>query len=87
VKRPTLIVVCGPNGSGKTTMTRKILKHEWLDSATYINPDEIANNIFGDWNSPDAIINAANWTKEQRYRLLEERKSIIFEIVFKMSQS
>ncbi len=87
MKRPTLIVVCGPNGSGKTTMTRKILKHEWLDSATYINPDEIANNIFGDWNSPDAIINAANWTKEQRYRLLEERKSIIFEIVFKMSQS
>jgi len=87
VKRPILIVVCGPNGSGKTTITRKILKHEWLDSATYINPDEIANTIFGDWNSPEAIINAANWTKGQRYRLLEERKSIIFETVFKISQS
>lgn len=86
MKRPTLIVVCGPNGSGKTTITRKILKHEWLDSATYINPDEIANTIFGDWNSPEAIINAANHAKEQRYRLLEERQSIIFETVLSSSE-
>jgi predicted ABC-type ATPase len=86
VKRPTLIVVCGPNGSGKTTITRKILKHQWLDSATYINPDEIANNIFGDWNSPEAVLNAANYAKEQRYRLLEQRKSIIFETVLSSSE-
>ena len=86
MKRPTLIVVCGPNGSGKTTITRKILKHQWLDSATYINPDEIANNIFGDWNSPEAVLNAANYAKEQRYRLLEQRKSIIFETVLSSSE-
>jgi len=86
VKKPTLIVVCGPNGSGKTSITRKILKHERLDSATYINPDDIANNIFGDWNSPEAISKAAKYASEQRYNLLEERKSVIFETVFSSSE-
>jgi predicted ABC-type ATPase len=86
VKKPTLIVVCGPNGSGKTSITRKILKHEWLDSATYINPDDIANNLFGDWNSPEAIRKAAKYATDQRYNLLEERKSIIFETVLSSSE-
>jgi predicted ABC-type ATPase len=86
VKKPTLIDVCGPNGSGKTSITRKILKHERLDSATYINPDDIANNIFGDWNSPEAISKAAKYASEQRYNLLEERKSVIFETVFSSSE-
>ena len=35
--RPVLIVIAGPNGSGKTTITSKILKHEWLENALYIN--------------------------------------------------
>ena len=86
MKKPTLIVVCGPNGSGKTSITRKILKHEWLDSATYINPDDIANNICGDWNSPDAINKAAKYAAELRYNLLDERKSIIFETVLSSSE-
>lgn len=81
MKKPTLIVVCGPNGSGKTSITRKILKHEWIENCTYINPDEIAKNIFGDWNSPEAILNAANYAKELRYNLLKEKQSIIFETV------
>ena len=38
--RPVLIVIAGPNGSGKTTITSKILKHEWLEGALYINPDQ-----------------------------------------------
>lgn len=81
MKKPTLIVVCGPNGSGKTSITQKILKHEWIENCTYINPDEIAKDIFGDWNSPEAIIDAANYAKELRYKLLIENKSIIFETV------
>jgi predicted ABC-type ATPase len=81
VKNPVLIVICGPNGSGKTSITRRILKHEWIENCVYINPDDIAKDIFGDWNSPEAVINAANYVQELREKLLLERKSIIFETV------
>jgi predicted ABC-type ATPase len=81
VKNPVLIVICGPNGSGKTSITRRILKHEWIENCVYINPDDIAKDIFGDWNSPEAVINAANYAQELREKLLLERKSIIFETV------
>lgn len=37
--RPVLIVIAGPNGSGKTTITTKILRHEWMEDAIYVNPD------------------------------------------------
>lgn len=58
-KKPELIVVAGPNGSGKTTITHKFLHHEWSDGVLYINPDEIANDRFGDWNSREAVLKAA----------------------------
>ncbi len=41
--KPTLIIIAGPNGSGKTTITSQILKHEWTLNSIYINPDEIYN--------------------------------------------
>ena len=55
IHKPILIVIAGPNGSGKTSVTSKILKHEWMENALYINPDIIAQEIFGDWNSVNAI--------------------------------
>ena len=58
IHKPILIVIAGPNGSGKTSVTSKILKHEWMENALYINPDIIAQEIFGDWNSPEAITQA-----------------------------
>lgn len=80
--KPILIVIGGPNGSGKTSLTGKILKHEWLADCTYINPDFIAQEKFGDWNSPEAVISAANYAHDLRYELLGNRKSMIFETVF-----
>jgi len=29
-QKPRLTVVAGPNGSGKTTITEKLLRHEWM---------------------------------------------------------
>lgn len=44
--KPVLIVIAGPNGSGKTSVTSKILHHEWMEDAAYINPDIIAQEKF-----------------------------------------
>lgn len=80
--KPKLIVIAGPNGSGKTSITTQILKHEWVEGCTYINPDNIAQELFGDWNSPQAVLKAAQFATEQRENCLENRESFIFETVF-----
>jgi predicted ABC-type ATPase len=79
--QPRLIIIAGPNGSGKTSVTNRILEHHWIEGCTYINPDNIANDEFGDWNSPEAVMKAAVKATEMRYQLLEEGKSILFETV------
>ena len=38
-QKPGLIVVAGPNGSGKTTITEKLFRHAWMVDCQYINPD------------------------------------------------
>ena len=43
MKRPLLIIIAGPNGSGKTTITRRVIRHEWAESCAYINPDDVLN--------------------------------------------
>ncbi|MDE5790037.1 MAG: zeta toxin family protein [Muribaculaceae bacterium] len=79
--RPVLIVIAGPNGSGKTSVTSKILNHEWLEESQYINPDNVARDVFGDWNDREAVLKAANYCNKWRERCLTERKSHIFETV------
>lgn len=80
--RPVLIVIAGPNGSGKTTITSQILHHEWLENSVYINPDQVAQERFGDWNSAEAVRQAAVYCAEWRERCLADRQSMIFETVF-----
>ena len=79
--RPVLIVIAGPNGSGKTTITSKILKHEWLEGALYINPDQVAQDKFGDWNSPEAVLQAAQYCEQQREECIKNGQSLIFETI------
>ena len=78
---PEMIIIAGPNGSGKTSVTQKFLHHEWAENILYINPDEVANNKFGDWNSVEAILKAANYCAELREKCLQEHKSFVFETV------
>lgn len=79
--RPVLIVIAGPNGSGKTTITSRILRHEWMENAIYINPDQVAQELFGDWNSPEAVLNAAQYCDKWREDCLQKSCSLIFETV------
>ena len=80
--KPTLCIVAGPNGSGKTTTTIQLLNNEWATDSVYINPDDIAQKTFGDWNSPDAVLKAAKLATDMRYKCLDERKNFVFETVF-----
>ena len=85
MKKPVLIVIAGPNGSGKTSITHKILQHDWIEDCVYINPDDIAKNTFGDWNSHKAVMKAAILSTQMREDCIAEGKSLIFETVFSAS--
>ena len=82
VHRPVLIIIAGPNGSGKTTITSQIMHHEWLENSVYINPDQVAQERFGDWNSAEAVRQAAEYCADWRERCLADGQSMIFETVF-----
>ena len=81
-KRPTLCIVAGPNGSGKTSATIQLLHNEWAENSMYINPDNIAQEQFGDWNSPSAVLKAAELATKMRYDCLSQKKDFVFETVF-----
>ena len=79
--KPKLIVIAGPNGSGKTSVTNKILEHDWMEGCVYVNPDNIARDDFGDWNSPEAVLKAVKRAAEIREDCLGKKKSLLFETV------
>ena len=80
--KPRLLVVAGPNGSGKTTVTEQGLAHEWFAGCEYINPDVIARDEFGDWNDPTAVLAALKAATARREACLAAGRSFAFETVF-----
>ena len=80
--RPRVLLVAGPNGAGKTTVTERGLAHEWFDDCEYVNPDFIARDTYGDWNSVTAVKQAADEAQRRREQCIEERRSLAFESVF-----
>jgi len=83
---PTLCVVAGPNGSGKTSTTIQLLQNEWTESSLYINPDNIAQEQFGDWNSAEAVLQAAKEATKLRYECLNKKQDFVFETVFSSAE-
>jgi predicted ABC-type ATPase len=79
--QPVLIVIAGPNGAGKTTVTARLRQDHWSEGIEYLNPDEVARDRFGDWNSPAAILQAAQWTEKRREELLAAGSGLAFETV------
>ncbi|HTJ46413.1 MAG TPA: zeta toxin family protein [Kofleriaceae bacterium] len=80
--KPALLIIAGPNGAGKTTITVRLRADHWSDGVEYLNPDEIAQQRFGDWNSDTAVRRAAQWAADRREELLAARAGIAFETVF-----
>lgn len=79
--KPALLVIAGPNGAGKTTVTVRLRAERWSEGVEYLNPDEVARDRFGDWNSPEAVLAAARWTDDRREQLLAAGQGIAFETV------
>lgn len=80
--KPALLIVAGPNGSGKTTVTVRLREEHWSEGVEYINPDDVARDRFGDWNDPKAVLQAVRWTAARREELLTQRQGLAFETVF-----
>lgn len=74
-------MIAGPNGAGKTTVTERLRADRWSAGVEYLNPDEVARDRFGDWNSPEAVLKAAQWTDARREELLARGAGIAFETV------
>ncbi len=71
--RPTVAIIAGPNGSGKTTFYRS---HLAATLPIFVNADEIARD------KKLSNKHAADLAAEQRQVLLQEGKTFAFETVF-----
>jgi len=80
--KPALLVIAGPNGAGKTTITARLRQDHWSEGVEYLNPDDIAQQQFGGWNSEEAVLKAANYASQRREELLSTNLGIAFETVF-----
>ena len=86
-KNPTLCIVAGPNGSGKTSTTVQLLHNEWAENSLYINPDNIAQEQYGDWNSPVAVLKAAELATKMRYECLRKRQDFYLKQSFPQTKN
>jgi predicted ABC-type ATPase len=78
-KKPRLIVIAGPDGSGKTSITEAMMRQQWMQDCEYVNIENIARNHFGDWNSPDALSQASEWVKKHLDNCLEDERDLVVE--------
>ena len=69
-KKPEILVFAGPNGSGKTTVTRLATL-----VGVYVNADEVKNAL------NCSALEAAQIAEKQRETLLSERANFTFETV------
>jgi predicted ABC-type ATPase len=76
---PRLVVIAGPNGSGKTSLTRFFVKRGF-DLGVYINPDDIATELEGTYE--ERVRAAQALAERRRQEQIAARSSFSFETVF-----
>jgi predicted ABC-type ATPase len=75
---PSLLMIAGPNGSGKTTISR-ILRENGVDFGEYVNPDEIADGLQGCYE--ERVRQAQLIADRKREACITARRSFSFETV------
>jgi predicted ABC-type ATPase len=74
---PTVIVLAGCNGAGKTTSARTLLA-ETLHLMTYVNADVIAQGLSG-FNPESTALEAGRIMLDRLHQLAEQRADFAFE--------
>lgn len=74
---PTIYIIAGANGAGKTTAAYKLLP-EVFDTVEFVNADEIARGL-SPFNFEGVTFQAARIMIERLNRLVKEKKSFAFE--------
>ena len=84
-----LFILAGPNGSGKSTLYRKLIgKYKTLSKLPFVNPDDIAKEIFGDFlpngsnESNQKMLRAGKEAIRRRKQFLHDGISFGFESTF-----
>lgn len=83
MENPELVVIAGPNGSGKTTFTRQLLESlgASVSRFTYVNPDDIAARDYPDLPPLESNLQAAQSAERIREAALAAGQDLMFETV------
>jgi predicted ABC-type ATPase len=78
---PSLIVIAGPNGSGKTSLIKKLMAQPGIDLGTYINADDIELGLHTITDLQVRSREAQRIADEKRAECLKQGKPFSFETV------
>jgi predicted ABC-type ATPase len=76
--QPFVLMIGGPNGSGKTSLTQWLRQND-IDLGQYINPDDIARELDGSYAERSAA--AQGRADQLREECIEAKRSFSFETV------
>ncbi len=81
-RSPHLLLIAEPNGSGKTTVTRRMVDLSSFPKARVIDPDALAAALPGNFCKAGNAGRAALVAGRLRYRALADRQDILWQAVF-----
>lgn len=73
---PTLVLLAGPNGSGKTTFINRFLRQR-AEAFRFVNPDEVARGLTGEGVARDLA--AGRLVLERLDALFQDRADVVLE--------